>query len=226
MPSYACSGKVPSEVNSNNKLKALAQWIDEKGKNGQLSGTFLFARKGEVLLKKAVGKVQPDHDMSIALDSSFNLASVSKQFTAMAVMLLSYQGKLDYDASVKNYLAEFPYPKITVRHLLNHTSGLADYMELAEEHWNNKTFTNQDMLDLFSEHRPALAFVSGSKFEYSNTGYVTLSAIVERVSKMSFAYYLKKYVFQPLNMDHTSVVNLLSEPNLLPLECMGKIVKG
>lgn len=226
MPSYANSDKVSSEVNATNKLKALEQWIDEKGKSGQLSGTFLFARKGKVLLKKAVGKVHPDHDTPIVLDSSFNLASVSKQFTAMAVMLLSYQGKLDYDAKVKSHLAEFPYPNITVRHLLNHTSGLADYMELAEEHWNKETLTNQDMLNLFNKHKPALAFVPGSKFEYSNTGYVTLSAIVERVSKMSFAHYLKKHVFQPLSMDHTRVVNLLSEPNLLPSRVYGQNSEG
>ncbi len=230
LPCYANSDPTPTVntpiVNASVKLQALEQWIDEQGKSGQLSGTFLFAKKGNVLLKKAVGKVHPDQDKAIVLDSSFNIGSVSKQFTGMAVMLLSYQGKLDYDASVQQYLPEFPYANITVRHLLNHTSGLADYMDLAEEHWNNTIFTNQDMLNLFVKYQPSLEFVPGSKFAYSNSGYVTLSAVIERVSKMSFAHYLDKHIFQPLNMKHTKVVNLLSEPNLLPSRVYGQNSDG
>ena len=211
---------------STRKLQALEKWIDEQGRNGQLSGTFLFARKGQVILKKAVGRSHPDRNEAITLNSSFNLASVSKQFTGMAIMLLNNQGKLQYDTKVQHYLKEFPYPNITVRHLLNHTSGLADYMALAEEHWDESLFTNQDMLNLFNKHKPALNFSSGRKFEYSNTGYVTLSAIIERVSKMSFAQYLDKNIFQPLKMNNTKVINLLSEPNLLPSRVYGQNQSG
>lgn len=211
---------------STKKLQALEKWIEEQGRNGQLSGTFLFARKGQVILKKAVGRSHPDRNEAITLNSSFNLASVSKQFTGMAIMLLNNHGKLQYDTKVQHYLKEFPYPNITVRHLLNHTSGLVDYMALAEEHWDESLFTNQDMLNLFSKHKPALNFSSGSKFEYSNTGYVTLSAIIERVSKMSFAQYLDKNIFQPLKMNNTKVINLLSEPNLLPSRVYGQNQSG
>lgn len=211
---------------STKKLQALEKWIDEQGRNGQLSGTFLFARKGQVILKKAVGNIHPDRTEAITLDSSFNLGSVSKQFTGMAIMLLNNHGKLQYDTKVQHYLKEFPYPNITVRHLLNHTSGLVDYMALAEEHWDESLFTNQDMLNLFSKHKPALNFSSGSKFEYSNTGYVTLSAIIERVSKMSFAQYLDENIFQPLKMNNTKVINLLSEPNLLPSRVYGQNQSG
>ncbi len=222
---FANSDNATAE-SSTEKLKTLEKWIDEQGENGQLSGTFLFARKGQVLLKKAVGNIHPDRNEAITLDSSFNLGSVSKQFTGMAIMLLNNQGKLQYDSKVQHYLSEFPYPNITVRHLLNHTSGLADYMTLAEEHWDESLFTNQDMLNLFNKHKPALNFSSGSKFEYSNTGYVTLSAIIERVSKMSFAQYLDKNIFQPLKMNNTKVINLLSEPNLLPSRVYGQNQSG
>lgn len=217
---------LPADAIANNKLETLEKWLDKEGEKGRLSGTFLFARKGQVLLSKAVGKVHPDQTQLIRQDSSFNLGSVSKQFTGMAVMLLNHQGKLNYDVGVQHYLPEFPYPNITVRHLLNHTSGLADYMDLAEEHWDESLFTNQDMLNLFNKHKPALLFQPGSKFDYSNTGYVTLSAIIERVSNMSFAQYLDKYIFEPLHMKNTKVVNLLSEPNILPTRVYGQNQDG
>lgn len=225
MPVLASTDSVSKSLLTS-KIKRLEFWIDEKSDSGQLSGTFLFAKKGKVLLRKAVGKVHPKQSTAIEVDSSFNLASVSKQFTGMAVMLLNHQEKLDYDASVQSYLEKFPYKDITVRQLLNHTSGLVDYMDLAEQHWDGSLFTNQDMLNLLRKHTPALVFEPGSKFAYSNTGYVVLSAIIERVSQMSFADYLEKNIFKPLDMQHTKVVNLLSEPNLLPSRVYGQNNEG
>lgn len=204
------------------RLSDFDNWIDELDAKKKFSGVILIASKGKVLYSKAVGTVHPDKTDEITLKSSFNLASISKQFTAMGIMLLVQKKQLQYEDKIQQYLPEFPYKNITVRHLLNHTSGLPDYMDLAETYWDSTTFTNQDMLDLLNEHRPKLAFEPGNKFEYSNTGYVTLSALVERISKTSFEEYMDLNIFKPLNMNNSKIVNLLSKPNSLPTRVYGQ----
>jgi len=211
-----------TEKSEQQRLAEFDQWIDSLDVEKEISGTFLYARNGKVLYSKAVGKLHPHKNTPITIDSSFNLASVSKQFTAFGIMLLKYQGKLKYDDNVQNILKEFPYPNITVRQLLNHTSGLIDYEELSDIYWDKQAFTNQDMLNLFSIHKPKLDFAPNTKFEYSNTGYVILAAIIERLSNQSLEDFSYQNIFQPLNMSNSRVFNILSKQTEFPSRVFGQ----
>ncbi len=206
--------KVSEDAPYSEHLASFDKWITTLDIEQEVSASLLFSKGGKIIYQRVVGKVHPQKDERLSENSSFNLASVSKQFTAMGIMLLEHQGKLKFDDEVKKYVPNFPYSGVSVRYLLNHTSGLADYMELADDYWQkDETFTNQDMLTLFQEHKPELLFSPGEKYEYSNTGYVMLSIIIEHISQQSFENFMQEEVFNPLNMSHSRVFNLLSKPN-------------
>ncbi len=169
-------------------------------------GNVLIAEKGNVIYQKSFGKANIASSAELNSESIFELASVSKQFTAMGIMLLKKQGKLSYDDSLRKFIPELPYQNITVRQLLNHTSGLPDYMELFLNNWDvKKIATNNDMIVLMAEHKPAIHFSPGEKWEYSNTGYALLASIIEKASGMGYGKYLEKYIFKPLNMERSLV---------------------
>lgn len=167
----------------------------------------VLIRKGSFLLYfKNHGFTSIETQQHIDDRTNFELASVSKPFTAMAIMILMEQGRLTYEDPVEWYLPELPYKAITVRHLLNHTSGLPDYMLLFHEHWDkSKIATNMDVLRLLAEFKPASLFEPGTKWEYSNTGYVLLALIIERVSGGSYSNFLKKHIFDTVGMNDTRV---------------------
>ncbi|WP_394265603.1 serine hydrolase domain-containing protein [Bergeyella zoohelcum] len=125
----------------------------------------------------------------------FELASVSKQFTAMDIVLLEKQKKLKYDDKISRYIPELAfYGNITIQNLLHHTSGLPDYMELFEEKWDKTEFAvNQDIVNELAKYQPKLHFLPGEKYEYSNTGYALLGLIIEKVSKKSFGQFLSEH---------------------------------
>ena len=101
----------------------------------------------------------------------------------MCIMMLEEQGKLSYDDNFQKYIPELRYEGITIRHLLWHTSGMPDYIDLMDEHWDHeKYYVNDDVLKLMTKHLPEKHFEPGERYEYSNTGYVLLASIVERVS--------------------------------------------
>ncbi|MCP4154721.1 MAG: beta-lactamase family protein [bacterium] len=192
------------------KIKALDSFLSEMHSTGKFNGTVLLAENGRVLFKKPYGFNSVKRKKHLTTVSSFNLASVSKQFTAMGIMLLAEEGKLNYDDKVNKFLPSLEYEGITIRHLLNHTSGLADYIELCiKAKWPpSKTFDNNDLLALFKSRKPALAFKPGEKYEYSNTGYVCLASIIERASGQPIHTFMAERIFKPLGMKNTDVVNL------------------
>lgn len=143
------SQKLKADENvQSQQLKEFNNWINELDNKDEISGAFLIARKGKIIYSKTVGKVHPHRNDMITLDSSFNLGLLSKHFTAMGIMLLKKQNKLKYDDKVQIHLPEFPYKNITIRHLLNHTSGMINYEVLTDEFWNKRGFTNQNMIYL------------------------------------------------------------------------------
>ena len=175
-------------------------------KENKFTGNVLIAENGKPVFQKSYGKAFREKDMDLNSETVFELASVSKQFTAMGIMLLKKQGKLQYEDSLRKFFPELSYVNITVRHLLNHTSGLPDYMDMAKLHWNNKKImTNADMIALLAEKKPAILFGPGEKWEYSNTGYALLASIIEKVSALSFNEFLQANIFQPLGMYRTRV---------------------
>jgi CubicO group peptidase (beta-lactamase class C family) len=174
----------------------------------------LVKKKGKVVFEKGYGVRDLRSKTKIDAQTNFRLASFTKQFTAMAIMLLVHDGKLRYDETLTDIVPDFPaYGKnISVRNLLNHTGGLPDYedlMDAAEKNkgpiWSpEKQIRDAEVLQLLEEASQG-KFTPGTKWEYSNSGYVVLGWIVAKRSGKSFGEFLHERVFVPLNMDHTLV---------------------
>ncbi|MDQ1096220.1 MULTISPECIES: serine hydrolase domain-containing protein [Chryseobacterium] len=124
------------------------------------NGNVLIAEKGKIIFEKNYGLANEETKQKLDNNTIFELASISKQFTAMGIVLLEKQGKLKYDDNISKYIPELSfYRNITIRNLLNHTSGLPDYIKLFEEHWDKtKIATNQDIVNLFVQYQPKLYF--------------------------------------------------------------------
>ena len=166
----------------------------------------MVARDGRVVYQHVFGMADLKTSAPITATTNFRLASVSKQFTAMAIMLLVHDGRLRYDQRLTEIFPEFPKfgDGITVRNLLNHTSGLQDYEDLMDQqHWNPaRQIQDAEVLDLL-EHTTSTKFPPGSRFEYSNSGYVVLGLIVGKVSGMPFGAFVHRRIFAPLGMSNT-----------------------
>ena len=141
--------------------------------NGQFNGNILVAENGEILYHRAFGIANFDPVDSLQIDHQFRLASVTKQFTAMAIMILKEQGKLNYDDDIRKHLPELPYEDITIRHLLTHTSGVPDYILIFSQYWDieetdelkKKTANNNDMLAMLIKYPSDVLFKPGEKFQ-------------------------------------------------------------
>lgn len=189
----------------NHKITRL---LIDKGFNGNV----LISRYGMVIYERSFGFSSFRQSVPMNMETTFQLASISKTFTAAGVLILQEQGLLDINHMVKEYIPEFPYENVTIRHLLNHTSGLQNYMWMVERHWNRRELpTNEDVLQLFLRHPRGLNFTPGHRFDYSNTGYVFLALLIERLSGQRFATFIHEQIFAPLEMTR-SFVNDLHHP--------------
>ena len=170
------------------------------------SGVVLIADKGKPVYEKAFGYKRFETKTPLTTSSIFELASVSKQFTAMTIMMLKQAGKLGYDDPVETYIPGLPYPGITIRHLLNHTSGLPDYQDVMDQHWDkSKVANNADNIAYLIQYHPARLFKPGAKYTYSNTGYMLLASITEKVSGQDFIEFCRTRIFKPVGMTHTDI---------------------
>ena len=163
---------------------------------------------GKVVLEKAYGMTDLEHGVPNKPDTIFEIASVSKQFTAAAVLLLARDGKLSLDDPARKYLPELPdYGRpLTIRHMLTHTSGLRDWGSVVGlTGWprGTRVHTHAHVLDIVSRQR-SLNFPSGTRWSYSNTGYNLAAVLISRVSGMSFAEFTRARIFEPLGMTRTS----------------------
>lgn len=190
-----------------NRIQKIDSLLNAMFAKKSLNGNILIAEKGTVIYKKSFGLANESTQEQLNENSIFELASVSKQFTAMAIAILKEKGKLSYDDKLSKFFPElYNYDNVTIKNLLQHTSGLPDYMELMDGLFDkSKIATNKDMIALFAQQKPNLLFEPNSKWEYSNTGYALLGSIIEKVSGMSYGDYLKKTIFSPLKMTNTFV---------------------
>lgn len=173
------------------------------------NGVVLMANEGEPIYEKAFGIGNIQTNEALTLNSSFNLASISKQFVAMMSMILKEQGKIQFDDKVKKYIRTFPYDKITIRQLLTHTSGLPEYFDLATRYTNTlDTLNNEKLVNLIANLKPELEFEPGNQWQYCNTGYVILATIIEKASGMEIEDFFDKYITQPLHLTDTFVYYL------------------
>ncbi|WP_299780045.1 serine hydrolase [uncultured Formosa sp.] len=169
------------------------------------NGAVAIKRKGKLIFKKGYGIANLKAQTSFLPNTSLEIASVSKQFTAAAILLLQQNHKLKVTDFAYKYLGEdFPYKSITISQLLSHTSGLADYSTYFKTHWDpSKIAYNKDILQYYKTSKPNLLSIPGEKYKYSNTGYIFLAEIVNATSGMTLEDYLLKKVFTPMHMENT-----------------------
>ena len=171
--------------------------------NGVFNGAVLVAKGGEVLYKNAFGYADPESQTPLETGSQFYLASVSKQFTTAAILLLQERGKLRVEDPLRKIFPDFPAyaDGVTIAHLMSHTSGIGDHFELGAY---RPGLTNRDVYELLTR-QDSLAFTPGERFRYSNGGYVLLALIVEKVSGLPYHQFMKANFFDPLGMTRTLV---------------------
>jgi len=172
------------------------------------NGNVLVAKAGKVLYQKAFGYRNYSDKTLLNNNSVFEIASVSKQFTAVGILLLKEKGQLKLTDTLRKFFPQLPYNGITIQNLLIHTAGLPDYMDAMKDKWDHKKIAfNNDMINFFASQKTPKNFSPGKMFEYSNTGYAILASIIEKVSGLSFKDYMHKNIFEPLDMDHSQVYN-------------------
>lgn len=171
------------------------------------NGNVLIAKGEHILYQNSFGWANHLMRDSLRITSQFELASVSKPLTAIAVLQLVEGGKLRLEQTLQDFFPQLPYPGITVEHLLAHRSGLTNYLYFTDDLWDDKRkgMANADVIALLSEHQPALYGNPGGRYFYNNTNYMLLASIVEKVSGMSFADYMQEEVFRPAGMKNTAV---------------------
>ena len=209
---------IPKDVSSTEAMKYLDEWFELLHAEGKFNGAILIAENHQPQLMKAYGFTNYKEEEKLTTQSSFRLASVSKQFTAAGIMLLKEKGLLDYDKTVDTYLPNLPYKEATIRQLLNQTSGIPDtYLGLAEKHKAEigEALSIQEAIALVSKY-PKKASTPNEKFVYSNTNYILLAGIIETISGQSFEDYMQTEIFTPLQMKNTRVWNLLSKDKTFP----------
>ncbi|MFI5192490.1 MAG: serine hydrolase domain-containing protein [Chitinophagales bacterium] len=165
----------------------------------------LIAKKDQIVYKKAFGSANIELNVPLQPDMVFKLGSITKQFTAVAILQLVEQGKLSLQDSLQKFIKGFPPKgsKITIENLLAHTSGIRDYMQIdyTQPYMERRDFTPVQLIDNFKNY--PLEFEPGENFKYSNSGYFLLGYIIEIVSGESCRTYIKKHILEPLGLNHT-----------------------
>lgn len=170
---------------------------------GNFSGQVLISKKGEILFDKAYGFANLEFEIPNDLNTEFQLASVSKPFTAAGILILEQKGLLSTDDLLSKYIPDYPSgDKIKLHHLLSHTSGIPEINDLPEYETASLQQQTPESLVALYRNKP-LEFQPGEKWQYSNSNYSLLAFIIEQVSKKTFGAFLEENIFKPLKMDHT-----------------------
>lgn len=187
------------------------------------SGVALVADHGKKVYHKAFGYRDNQNPAPNDTLTLFELASVSKQFTGMIIMMLKEEGKLNYDDPLEKFVPGLPYTDITIRHLLTHTSGLPDYQKIMDEHWDkSKPAGNEDIIAYLKQYHPEKQFEPGTRYSYSNTGYVLLGSVAEAASGTDFIELCRTRIFHPLAMNDTDIRSI-EQKSQLPNFALGHI---
>lgn len=190
------------------QLEKLNIYFNNLSRQQYMNGNILLAESGRAVYQRSFGYA--DYTTAIQNDQNthYNIASISKIFTSTAILQLKEKGKLKLDDTLCRHLPAFPYPQITIRHLLTHTSGLPD-LELYEpliKKYPDTVVTNEIIIPVLIQEKRKLYFTPGDQFSYCNTNFELLALLVEKLSGISFPAYLEKNIFQPAGMLHTRCV--------------------
>lgn len=188
--------------------------VNKHHENG-FNGNVIHAKNDTIVYSGNFGVNNYETNHPLNDSSIFELGSNAKQFTAVAIIQLLEKGIINYDTQIEEIIIGFPYQGITIEHLLRHQSGLPGFMKLMSKKrvWNRDSIAdNYDVLDALIKFQPKLRFDPGTKYKYSNTGYVILALIIEKTSGMTYPEYLKKHIFKPAGMNHSAVIRRRYHP--------------
>jgi CubicO group peptidase (beta-lactamase class C family) len=191
--------------------KRIDAFMKELHRKYAFNGNVLIAKKGKIIYQNAIGWADHLHRDSLEIKSVFELASVSKPFTATAVLILVEEGKIKLTDDVKKFYPNFPYSGITVKMLLTHRSGMMNYVYFTDNIWKSekrnerKGMTNKEVMGLIAQYKPAPYNKPDRSFHYNNSNYMVLAAIVEKVTGKPFATFMQERVFKPAGMKNTAV---------------------
>jgi len=190
--------------------RALSYFFDSLLLKRGFNGSILVAKDGAVIYEKYAGFADLRKKDSLTDSTALHIASTGKTLTAMAVLRLVQENKLSLNDSLQRFFPELPYEGITVKMLLSHRSGLPNYLYFleADKSYKNKYVTNNDVLDYLVTKKPNRSFRPDSRFSYSNTNFVLLALIIEKVSGKPFGVFMKETIFDPLQMKDTYVYSL------------------
>lgn len=203
--------EIPDTTRSPQQLHKAAQlerYFAQLHREKAFNGTVLMAEEGKVVYHDAFGLANKKAKDTLTVEHAFQLASVSKPITAYGILLLKDQGKLNLDDNVRKYLPNFPYEGITIRMCLTHRSGMCNYMYFSDEVWPDRyvnPISNNDVLRLMAEHLPNPYYQPNQQYDYSNSGYMVLASIVEKISGKDFEDFMRSEVFEPLKMNATTI---------------------
>lgn len=181
-------------------------------------GVFLITQKGKPVYKKAFGKANLELDSQMTSENVFQIGSMTKQFTAIAILMLEQQGKLNVTDPVSKYIPDYPNGhSITIHHLLTHTSGIKDFTKMKSlSEIAQKEMTPKMMVDFFKNE--AVDFIPGEKFEYNNSGYVVLGYLIELTSGTTYETFIRQQIFDRLDMTHSYYA---SDRKVIPMRAYG-----
>ena len=187
-------------------------------KRHNFNGSIIVAKNGEILLEDYHGYANIQTKDTLTPNTATHLASVSKTFTATAILKLWEEKKLNIDDSIQVYFPQFPYHNITLRMMLNHRSGLPNYIYAMTKfpEWRHRLATNQDMLQFLIDKKPTWYGYPNRAFNYCNTNYALLALVIEKVSGQTYPEYLKNNIFTPLGMKNTYVFTNQDSANYQP----------
>jgi D-alanyl-D-alanine carboxypeptidase len=205
-PSARVETSRPSPISQAELFRRLAQSVDSLAKAGQFSGVAVLARNGVPVLQHPVGMADRERGIAINAETAFNLGSINKAFTQIAISQLRAAGKLDLDSTLANYWPDYPNKevarRITIRQLLRHSSGIGgNIFDPPASGKRNDIRALGDYLSLFVNQ--PLQFEPGTRNSYSNAGYVVLGLLIERMSGTDYYTYVREHIFQPAGMTRT-----------------------
>lgn len=203
--SVARAGNRPARLTDEEINRELGGFLEAACASDSFSGAVLIARDEKPIFRRACGVANRSGSVPNQVTTKFNLGSMNKMFTAIAVAQLAEQGKLSFNDVVGKYLPDYPNravaEKVTIHHLLTHTSGMGDF-------FNDKFFASQANFQRVTDYLPVfasdpLAFEPGQRFQYSNAGFILLGAIIEKVTGQSYYEYVRRHIFKPAGMSDT-----------------------
>ena len=191
--------------------KRIDAFMQELHRTRGFNGNVLVAKHGKIIYEKAIGWADYLHRDSLKIGSQFELASVTKTMTSTAILQLIERGKLTLDDNVKKFFPDFPYDGVTIRLLLTHRSGMMNYVYFTDDLYRaqhldeRKGITNMEEMALIAKYKPTPFNKPDKRFLYNNSNFMVLGSIIEKVTGIPYAQYMKENVFIPAGMQHTAV---------------------